>query len=105
MYYMVIGLGPNGLEIPLLLFTDKEEAEELLDDNFERREGRQETCRWRTNDGSAFLVRDENDCNHPSAKARMLFKDGHYYGGCGDCDSLKLVEVKEGEPIVGWDLD
>jgi hypothetical protein len=106
MYYAIVGLGPNELEIPLLFFTNREEAEILLNMHFEYRQGTTpELDSWRTDDGQVFVEQDEHGCNEPTAKAGILFKDRDYYGGCGDCWALKIVEVEEGKPIVGWDLD
>jgi hypothetical protein len=100
--YTIIGLGPNEIKIPLLFFLDKEEAEELLNENFEYVE---QYNRWETNNGDDFSERDENNRRKVTRKARLLFVDGRHYGGCGECYALKIVEVEEGKPIVSWDLD
>ena len=95
--FAVTGVGPNGLEIPLVIFSSREKAEQFisqfpkdekypneLDTDFTEREG---------------IYLDERELYS------KLFRDGYYYPGCGGCYSLRILEVEEGKPMVGWDLD
>ena len=104
--FAVMGIGPNDLAIPLVMFPTKEEAEKFV-------------CRFPTTDGGAYLsddfieiegdYADEDDDNGQSELGRSLygalFKNGEYYPGCGSLNYLKVEEVEFGKPMVGWDLD
>ncbi len=105
--FAVAGVGPNDLEIPLVIFSSREKAEQFisqfpkdeeypdgLDTDFTELEG---------------IYKDEETVDQLSDKGRelysKLFRDGYYYPGCGGCYSLRILEVEEGKPMVGWDLD
>lgn len=101
--FMVIGIGPNGLEIPLVPFITQGQAEEFINqfpksdryknwlaDDFVEREGAYEEA--------------ENGTD-PTGLYDKLFKDGYYYSGCGGCYMLEVREVEFGQPMVAWDLD
>lgn len=106
--FMVVGCGPNDLQIPLVPFPTKEEAEKFIE-QFPQ-EGKYK----------GHLADDFSECNPPYTHGgdpdyehselgkplyEALFKDGSYYSGCGGCYRLKILEAEFGKPMVGWDLD
>jgi hypothetical protein len=102
----VIGIGPNQVKIPLLAFTSEQDAHDLLRsmglviDNW----GGYSKIMTPEGEEDLYLVLGED--NEQAERVRQaLFKDGHYYGGCGECDRLKIVTVPVGVPVVGWNLD
>lgn len=78
MYYVIVGLGPNSVEIPSLIFSSKRKAEDYLKEN--------------------PLVDPLNfqNCNQYYTS---------YYGGCGECWKFIIREVEEGTPFVCFNLD
>lgn len=104
--YMVIGVGPNGLEIPLVPFLDGASARRFismfpkspkgdrLDEDFKEVRG---------------IYGDDNDSEGQSDLGKplyaALFKNGYYYTGCGGVYKLIVKEVDIGQPMVAWDLD
>lgn len=107
MIYVVAGVGPNNLEIPLIVFEDRESAEKFvekfpkdpknkgfLDGDFSEKDG---------------IYYDEDDDEGLSKVGKplyeALFKGGNYYSGCGGCYSLRILEVEFGKPMVAWDMD
>lgn len=100
--FAIIGLGPNSLEIPLVILASMEDAEKFvaqfpvnpkypknLADDFAEGMGEYK----------------EDDEGNPPDLYKKLFKDGDYYAGCGGCYRLEIRPVVFGEPMVGWDLD
>ena len=77
-YYIITGFGPNGIEIPSLIFSSRSKAEEFLEDN-----------------------------KIPDLATQKQYEPYYtgYYGGCGECTSFEIKEVEEGVPFVRWDLD
>lgn len=103
--YAVIGNGPNELQIPLVMFPSKEEADAFVS-QFPESEKYQGWLSCDFTDSSGEY--DPQLAEVPGEIHSLyfkLFKDGHYYPGCGGCYSLEVCEVKFGEPMVGWDLD
>jgi len=100
--FAIIGIGPNSLEIPLVILASMEEAEKFVD-QFPK------DPKYPKNLSSDFAEeigeyeQDEEGNSHPLYK--KLFKDGDYYAGCGGCYSLEIRPVVFGEPMVGWNLD
>lgn len=110
--FAIIGEGPNGLEIPLVMFPNKEQADAFVEQfpKHPKIEG------WLDEDfsdvsGIYFCddVNEGGDENYHSPQGRdlynKLFKEGDYYSGCGGCYKLLVREITFGQPIVGWDLD
>ena len=100
--FMVIGVGPNDLEIPLIPFFTQGQAEEFINQfpKSDKYKG------WLADE---FVERDgeywnEEGEDHTGLYSK-LFKNGNYYPGCGGCYMLKVREVEFGLPMVGWDLD
>ena len=93
MLWVLVGEGANALEIPALVWTDKEVAlnkcKELLGEKFKERENNGKVSyRW-------------NGLSDEAIKNIYT----HYYDGCGGCDAVTLQSIEEGTPFVGWDLD
>lgn len=100
---MVIGEGPNGLEIPLVPFNSREDAEEFVKQFPTEGDGYLSDA---FSEGDAPYT--DEDYEHTELGASLygaLFKDGSYYSGCGGCYRLQIVEAQFGQPMVGWDLD
>lgn len=113
---VVIANGPNWLEIPVLLFQTKEEAEAHLNGiSFLERKVKTKAAfkgdedeiglvYWYFPEGSECDPEAEDDDGvHPDLK--KLFKDGSYYDGCGGVSSFTIKEFEFGIPMVSWDLD
>ena len=83
-FYVIVGLGPNSVEIPALVFSTKAKAEEHL---------------------HTHTLRDIDSLDGDAEEEAFAPYFTHYYGGCGSCDGFKIVEVGEGKPFVCWDLD
>lgn len=109
---VVIGLGPNDLEIPLLLFKNKRQAINFL----------QELGKNITKESGLFSQSIKNECifdldeeraekdedyeySNPDQKVLMDALFTSYYGGCGGCYQLEVREVEFGKPFVPWNLD
>lgn len=86
MYYVIIGIGPNGIAIPALIFSSRDKAEKFLEDH-------------KIPD---LATQKPGDYDNPEQYEPYYIG---YYGGCGECSSFKIEEVEEGIPFVGWDLD
>jgi hypothetical protein len=95
--WAVIGQGPNGLEIPLVMFSNKDSADTFVE------QFPQEAGRLSDEFSESFGEFDTEEDDHPLYK--KLFKDGHYYSGCGGCYRLVVRGVDFGLPMVAWDLD
>jgi hypothetical protein len=97
----IVGMGPNDVKITSLIFSSVEKAQEFL-----------------KQEGLEVLVTEESP--HGVVRLPDAVAEGHdweihepfwhkfftgFYGGCGGCYSLKIMEVEEGKPFVRWDLD
>jgi hypothetical protein len=102
---VVVGMGTNNIEIPLLVFPDIQSAQTYLtnlglnvSDNYcELPEEKMET--------SVYIKQTDKYEQIENPIVNGLFKNGRYYDGCGGCDGLEIREVQFGEPLIGWDLD
>ena len=97
MITVLVGYGPNGIAIPALVFSSMEEGllkcQELL--------GTDNMKNVKVNEKYEYIWMWDDEI--PMDLAKKIYKD--YYGGCGECYSVVLREVAEGEPFVCWDLD
>lgn len=99
--WVLIGDGANGLQIPAMLWSDKEKAIakciELLGKPSQEK------------DGKFYWELEESEFDHD--KEEFIKKAGadliytYYYDGCGECSRATLKEIEEGVPFVHWDLD
>jgi hypothetical protein len=78
--YVVVGLGPNSVSIPCLVFKTKEEADAYI-----------------TKHPAPDYDREGNELWRPYFTK--------YYDGCGECYRMEVKEVEFGKPFIGWDLD
>lgn len=104
-FFAIIGEGPNGLEIPLVICQTKDEADAIveqlpwhptvkgcLDDNFVERR-------------PPYVDEDYEETKEGERLYSLIFKDGNYYDGCGGCYSVVVREYEFGQAMVAWDLD
>ena len=80
-FWVIVGLGPNEVEVPCLIFSTKEKALEAMGSPGK--------------DGNYWRAADDE----------LITFFTHYYNGCGECRAFELREVEEGKPFVGFDLD
>jgi len=104
---VVLGIGPNNLLIPCLVFQDMDQAIQHLKD-----EGLFDYFTKKTRDsiGDYYTTCDEEctvwkklNSNYDEEFASKFFKS--YYGGCGECNDFTLIEVEQGKPFIAWNLD
>jgi hypothetical protein len=100
-FWVLVGHGPNNVEIPALIFGSKEAANEFCEKLGEPKplyDGG--PLIWEVD----FLVgsRDYNEETDEDDSKRFYT---HYYDGCGACYYFELSKVEEGKPFVKWDLD
>lgn len=104
-FFAIVGEGPNGLEIPLVICESREAAQAIvdqipkgdhgwLDEDFYEKSGR-------FYDEDA----DEEATEEGQRLYKLIFKDGNYYSGCGGCYMLHIKEYAFGQAMVAWDLD
>lgn len=96
--WVLIGCGVNNMQIPALVWTDKDKAlaecRSILGDDFKTKpkdDTYDETYHWQTKR------------SFPEDAMEKIWTS--YYGGCGDCYRMSLVPIEEGQPFVHWDLD
>lgn len=112
MIAVLIGLGPNSVEIPCMLFESAEKAHTFAKVNF----GEQNKHGQYKVDFDEERVYDESEydaktveemkadgCVFGIPKWKSIFKN--YYGGCGECFALIVKEVPFESVFVSWDLD
>lgn len=96
--WVLIGEGANDVEIPCLIWADKETAlsrcKEIFGEDPKEYHEDDGTVRYR------WLIEESEGAQ----KALDEMYTG-YYGGCGDCYAATLREAEEGKPFVRWDLD
>lgn len=89
---VVVGIGPNDVTIPLLVFPDTDAAIARL-----------------TELGVDVQERSWANLNESELEEEVSpLRDGlftGYYGGCGDCYAIRIKEVEFGVPFVNWNLD
>ena len=101
---VVIGLGPNSIEVPLLVFENKENARSFIEGDLKLQLN--ENGNFCEIDLESETEEQENDDDYVNPLCRKLFaNDGNYYGGCGECYALKIKEIEIGKPIVIWNFD
>ncbi len=89
---IVIGIGANDLEIPLLAFESINTATKKLN-----------SLGLQSSSEHPYFFELPEMQSEKIKKA--LYKDGRYYDGCGECYSLEIRTLTFGKPIVSWDLD
>lgn len=102
-FYAIIGIGPNDLEIPLVICETKEQAQSIVD-RFPTLEGGWLDDKFVEREGD--YVDDDYEWTAKGRElAELIFREGNYYAGCGGCYNLEVKEFEFGKPMVGWDLD
>lgn len=104
---VIIGIGPNDVEIPLVFCENLEKAKEYIKALGDAFEIEYETEGTETGNFCCHLKDVElfGDLDEDSPIFKHFFKDGRYYGGCGNCDYLEVREIDFNTPFVKWDLD
>lgn len=93
--WVLIGEGPNNVEIPCLIWTSFDIAIDFCVNTFGK------VYSFNSSDSSRRWV-----CEGDEFQKQVLEKMyKRYYGGCGECYAVTLIQVEEGKPFVGWDLD
>lgn len=104
----VIAYGPNEVEIPLLAFASADDAHAYMQKlGFVVNEEYPDTYSEVLVDGKkvqAYNFLEDLDYDDKTFLP-LLFKDGNYYGGCGEAGAFSVKEIEFGQPIVGWNLD
>ena len=101
-FYVLVGLGPNDVQITSLVFSSKEKLLETVVPLLgEPRNNGVADLFWDCPDFDN--VEDENgDYENPELVKHFYT---HYYGGCGECWAFEVREVEEGKPFCEFDLD
>lgn len=123
---VLVGIGPNDVEIPALIFPDfktgLEKCKEFLGeptgisgdktywnvDELQACEEDEDYEEMKDFDMITLELVEENGVykkqigNKPFNSTKVYTS---YYGGCGEFYSLELREVEFGKPFVCWDLD
>jgi hypothetical protein len=97
MIWLLIGEGPNSVEIPALFWTNEQDAIEFCTTLFD-----EEGVRKASQDQNRIRWVAEGD-SLPKKILEQMYN--HYYGGCGECYAATLRSIKPGTRIVTWDLD
>lgn len=103
---VIIGVGPNKVEIPLIVMESRQKAIDFLESL-----GLQKSPHISEFGENAYeidLEGRDDDLDESPERLKLvnaLFKDGDYYGGCGECYVLKIQDIEFGKPMVGWDMD
>lgn len=88
--FAIVGIGPNRVEIPLLVF-ENEEAARIYLEQFELDKLNE----------SLYDIPEEMG----EVMKKAFFKNGRYYGGCGECYRFEIRPVEFGKPMGCWNLD
>jgi len=110
MVTVLIGLGPNRVKVPCLIFPDMETGKTYMENHSEfvarvkqtdtgiyYRVRAEKVDIW---EGHQLQVAQNGQVQDPP---KAFFTS--YYGGCGECLSFLLKEVEFGKPFVPFDLD
>lgn len=104
--WVLVGKGPNSVEVPCLVWTDFDSAmaqcKEMLG---QPKAGKNNTHSWDLEAPDYSNVETEDDGEQLFANSIFSKLFTHYYDGCGECYRAVLKEVEVGKPFVGWDLD
>ena len=103
-FFAIVGIGPNDLQIPLVICQTREEAQAIVDQL--PKQGKND---WLENDFAEmegkYIDEDDELTEEGKRLYSLIFKDANYYSGCGGCYLVRVVEYEFGKPMVGWDLD
>lgn len=102
MIAILVGCGPNSIEIPAMVFENFEQGLEFCEQKFERQPDHT-FIDPATNNRSASWSSHKWESEDWSAIVAKFFL--RYYDGCGDCYHLSLREEQFATPLVSWDLD
>lgn len=105
----LIGLGPNDIEVPLIIFRDRGECLRFLATH-DVREQVAGTGMYELVGSQPIYIHLDGpggwDNTPPPPLAAALFSTGDYYGGCGELGALIIKEVTFGAPLTKeWDFD
>lgn len=95
--YLLVAPAHNNIYIPVAAFHELDKALEFLKEEFPELEVKEYTFPW----GKEWRMRW--DLKNDEKFALRVFKS--YYGGCGECTGLDLMEVEEGQKTFAFDLD
>ena len=95
-FWVLVGEGPNSVEVPALIFTSEEEALNRCRE-IPKPEG------YSVRDRAKYRWHDDPMDEFSDKVVDSLYTS--YYGGCGECYAAVLVEVEAGKPFVGFNLD
>lgn len=93
-FAVLIGEGPNNIQIPALVFSSMEKGLEACKKVLGEPKKRGTDYYWRLDDG-------DGEVNEEVIKQMYT----SYYGGCGECYNARLTEIEEGKAFVGFNLD
>ena len=94
-FWVLIGLGPNDVEITSLIFSSKEAALNAITPLLGKPQMAPESGRLE------WMAPDWDD--DVDVDVRNFYTS--YYGGCGDCCTFELRRVTEGRPFCAFNLD
>lgn len=97
-FYVVVGYGPNSVEVPCLIFSTYDKALQYMLEHVgvPRIIKNTDIPCWNVEHWERLEEDDRNEITKFYTK---------YYDGCGGVYSLMIKEVEEGTPFVGFDLD
>lgn len=96
--WVLIGEGPNDVEITALVWSDGDVALQACKEifggepKFTREKNGHQEYQWACR-GDGF----------PEEVTDKMYTS--YYGGCGECYSATLKYIEEGKPFCGFNLD
>ena len=104
--WVLIGLGPNDVNIPCLWFSTKAAAYAYISPILGEPD-RENSWTLETKINGRFKsLFGPSEVNGDWVESPVTKKFyTNYYGGCGECYRVELREVEEATPFVGFDLD
>lgn len=102
---MLIGMGPNRIEIPAMVFESLDAGIAFVSAHLGKQPDQL------TENSASWNVYDIRESWNDHATEMDEYGDpkGVFYtsysDGCGDCYRMYLVEVAYATPMVAWDLD